>query len=161
MRYSLVAICLLGSPVLAATHEHGLATASIALDDGHLVIELRAPAADFIGFEHRPVTLDEKRELAGVLNVLRNGEALFLMPPEAHCRMNSAAVSPPAWGADGHASLEAFWDFRCGSPAMLTWIETRTFATFPGNSRLTTSVVTGTGQKSVVLTPGTTRLLMP
>jgi hypothetical protein len=93
--------------------------------------------------------------------VLRNGAALFLMPPDAQCRLQSAAVSPPEYGTDGHADLEAFWEFRCGSPAALTWVEAKLFTAFPGTARLATSVVTGTGQKAVVLTPGTTRVLLP
>ena len=47
------------------------------------------------------------------------------------------------------------------SPAALTWVEAKVFAAFPGTEKLATSVVTAAGQKAVVLTPGTTRVLLP
>lgn len=145
----------------AGRHEHGSTTLGIAVEGQSLVIEIDGPVGNFIGFEQRPANEQQKQELARVLNVLRDGAALFLAPPGAQCRLQSAAVSPPDYGADGHADLEAFWEFRCGSPAALTWIETKIFTAFPGTERLATSVVTAAGQKAVVLTPGTTRVLLP
>jgi hypothetical protein len=145
----------------AGRHEHGTTTLGIAVEGQSLVIELDGPAANFTGFERKPASEVEKQQLARVLNQLRDGDALFGTPPGAQCRQQSAAVSPPEYGGDGHADLEAFWEFRCGSPAVLTWVEARLFGTFPGTERLTTSVVTDRGQKAVVLTPGTTRVLLP
>jgi hypothetical protein len=163
-----MALCLLCGPALAAgetrsagRHEHGSTALGIAVEGESLVIEMDGPAANFVGFERKPATDQEKHELARVLNVLRDGTALFLTPAGAQCRLQSAAVSPPEYGADGHADLEAFWEFRCGSPAALTWVEAKVFAAFPGTERLSASVVTAAGQKSVVLTPGTTRVLLP
>lgn len=172
MRYWPLTICFLcggtlgtglaaAEPRSAARHEHGSTTLGIAVEGQSLVIEIDGPAANFVGFERKPATDQEKQELARVLNVLRDGAALFLTPPGAACRLQSAAVSPPGYGDDGHADLEAFWEFRCGSPAALTWIEAKVFTAFPGTEQLRTSVVTATGQKAVVLTPGTTRVLMP
>ncbi|MBL8201648.1 MAG: DUF2796 domain-containing protein [Chromatiales bacterium] len=145
----------------AGRHEHGSTALGIAVEGQSLVIELDGPAANFLGFERKPANDQEKQELARVLNVLRDGATLFLMPEGAHCRLQSAAVSPPDYGADGHANLEAFWEFRCGSPPALTWIEAKVFTAFPGTVRLPASVVTAAGQKAVVLTPGTTRVLLP
>jgi len=145
----------------AGRHEHGSTMLGIAVEGQSLVIELDGPAANFTGFERKPANEAEKQELARVLNVLRDGAALFALPPEAQCRLQSTAVSPPDYGDDGHADLEAFWEFRCGSPVALTWVEARIFTAFPGTARLTTSVVTAGGQKSVVLTSGTSRVLMP
>jgi hypothetical protein len=168
VRYWLLTICCLCYPGLAAAetrsagrHEHGSTTLGIAVEGQSLVIELDGPAANFVGFERKPANEQEKQELARVLNVLHDGAALFLTPPGAQCRLQSAAVSPPEYGPDGHADLEAFWEFRCGSPAALTWIEAKVFAAFPGTERLSTSVVTVAGQKAVVLTPGTARVLLP
>lgn len=172
MRYWLLTICFLCGATLgpglaagetrsAGRHEHGSSALGIAVEGQSLVLELHGPAGNFLGFEQKPADERQKQELARVLNALRDGAALFLTPPGAQCRLQSAAVSPPDYGADGHADLEAFWEFRCGSPAALAWIEARVFATFPGTQRLATSVVTAAGQKSVVLTPGTTRVLLP
>lgn len=162
VRYRLMAICFLCGPALAAgPHGHGTSVLRIAVAGQSLAVELRGPASNFTGFERQPATPEQTRELARVLDVLRDGGALFLTPPGAHCRLRSAAVSPPGYGADGHADLEASWKFRCESPTALFWIEARVFTDFPATERLTTSVLTGAGQKAVVLTPGTTRVLLP
>lgn len=167
MRCRLLAICFLCGPVLAdgapsiPRHEHGTTALAIAVEGPSLVIEMEGPAGNFTAIETRPADDRQKQELARVLNVLRDGGALFLTPPDADCRLRSTAVSPPDYGADGHAGLDGFWEFHCGSPAALTWVEARVFAVFPRTERLATSVVTGTGQKAVVLTPGTTRVLLP
>jgi hypothetical protein len=143
------------------THEHGSATLGVAVDGQTVTLELDGPAGNFVGFEHRPTNPEQTAALAQALNVLRNGAALFVMPDGAQCRLLSSAVSPPDYGADGHADLEAFWEFRCGSPAALGWIEARIFTAFPATAKVATSVVTASGQKAVVLTPGTNRVLMP
>ena len=170
MRYELIAACLLagagvahsaGETRQAGRHEHGTTNLGIAVEGASLTIELDGPAANFLGFEHRPTSDAEKQQLAKVLNLLRDGAALFGTPPGAACRLQSAAVSPPEYEAGGHADLEAFWEFRCGSPPALTWVEAKLFATFPGTEKLVTGIVTDRGQKAVVLTPGTTRALLP
>ncbi len=144
-----------------STHEHGTATLGIAVDGESVTLELDGPAGNFVGFEHRPANPEQTAALARTLNLLRNGASLFLMPPGARCRLQSAAVSPPEYGADGHANLDAFWEFRCGSPAALNWIEARLFTAFPGTEKVAVSIVAAAGQKAVVLTPGTTRVLLP
>jgi len=167
VRYWLIILCLLCGPAPAAEtrsagrHQHGTTSLGIAVEGQSLVLELDGPAANFTGFERPPANDAEKQALARVLNTLRDGAALFGTPPEAACRLKSAAVSPPGYEDDGHADLEAFWEFTCGSPAALTWVEARLFKAFPGTEKLSTSVVTDKGQKAVVLTPGTTRVLLP
>ncbi len=145
----------------AGKHEHGSSSLSIAVDGNDLAIDLDGPAANLIGFEHKPATPEQTAVLAKALNVLRVGDALFLTPPEANCRMVSAAVSPPGFGADGHSDLEASWEFRCGNPAVLQWVDVQLLTKFPGIAKLATGIVTPAGQKAVVLTPGTPRVLLP
>lgn len=168
MRYWLLAVCLLGSPALVAgatrsagKHEHGSSTLDIAVDGNDMAIDLDGPAGNLLGFEHKPSTPEQTAALAKALDVLRAGDALFVTPPGAGCRMVAAAVSPPAFGADGHSDLEASWEFRCGSPAALQWVEVQLLGKFPGIEKLTTNIATPAGQKSVVLTPGTLRALLP
>jgi|CXWL01.1.fsa_nt_gi hypothetical protein len=149
----------------AGKHEHGTSTLSIAVDGTNMAIDLDGPADNLMGFEHKPSTPEQTAVLAKALDVLRAGENLFLTPPGADCRMVSAAVSPPDYntdgGPDGHSDLEASWEFRCGNPAALLWVDVQLFAKFPGTQKLAAGVVTPAGQKAVVLTPGTPRVLLP
>lgn len=171
MRNWLMAICLLSGASSAAGdapagggHEPGFSIVSIAVNGPRLSIGLDGPVGNFIGFEHAPVTPAQTAQLARAVEVLGAGNNLFLTPPEAYCRMDSAAVSPPAYQAAsgaGPARLAASWQFLCSSPAALIWVDARVFASFPNTAKLATSVVTPVGRKAVVLTPGTTRVLLP
>lgn len=145
----------------AEKHEHGQSSLNIAVDGNDMAIDLDGPAANLIGFEHKPSTPGQTAVLAAALEVLRAGDTLFLTPAEASCRMISSAVSPPAFTADGHSDLEASWEFRCGNPSALQWVDVQLLAKFPGITRLATGIVTPGGQKAVVLTPGTPRVLLP
>ncbi len=171
MRYWLMAICLLSGAASAArdtpavgSREPGLSILSIAVNGPRLVIGLEGPVGNFIGFEHPPATPEQTAQLAKAVDTLRAGDNLFLTPPEAYCRMDSVAVSPPAYqAASGPAAarLAASWQFRCANAAALIWVDAQVFARFPGTANLATSVVTPLGQKAVVLTPGTPRVLLP
>lgn len=145
----------------AGKHEHGSSSLSIAVDGNEMAIDLDGPAANLIGFEHQPSTPEQTAVLAKTLELLRVGDALFLTPADANCRMVSAAVSPPEFAGDGHSDLEASWEFRCGNPQALQWVEVQLLAKFPGIAKLATGIVTPTGQKAVVLTTGTPRVLLP
>jgi len=170
VRYWPIAICVLAGGAAGAGgppggHLHGAGTLGIAVEGPRLTIELRGPAANFIGFEARPATPDQTARLAQALDVLRAGNVLFLTPPGADCRLLSAAASPPVYGDEGraatHADLAASWEFRCSNASALLWVEAQVFAKFPGTEQLATSVATPAGRKSVVLTPGTPRVLLP
>ena len=163
----MLVIAMSGAPSLATEarsagkHEHGAAALDIAIDGNDLVIDLDGPADNLIGFEHKPSTPEQTAALAAALATLRAGDVLFLTPPEAGCRMISSAASPPADDGSGHADIEASWEFKCSSPASLLWVEVQLFNKFPGTTKLTTSVVAPAGQKAVVLTRGTPRVLLP
>jgi hypothetical protein len=168
LRYWLAALCALAASMVAADdgrsagrHEYGSDSLSIAVDGPGMVIGLDGPAVNFVGCEGRPSTPAQTAALARTLDVLRAGDALFLTPPAADCRMLSAAVSPPDYAAAGDAELKASWDFRCGNPSALLWVDAQLLARFPRTDQLRTSVVTPAGHKTVVLTPGTPRVLLP
>ena len=167
MRHWLMAICLLsgaGDAPAMDRREPGTSILSIVVNGPRVAIDLTGPVGNFTGFGHPPLTSEETAELAHAVDALRAGNNLFLTPPEAYCQMESVAVSPPAYGdaaRAGPSQLAASWQFRCGNPAALIWVDARVFASFPDTAKLATSVVTPLGQKSVVLTPGTPRVLLP
>ncbi|MEZ5565929.1 MAG: DUF2796 domain-containing protein [Gammaproteobacteria bacterium] len=126
----------------------GLSRLNIVLDGTRLLITLVGPARDFSGLEHPP-------------DVMKSGATLFLMPSDAWCRPVSAAVSTATEDGSPVAALQATWQFQCSEPAALNWIEAHLLAVFPDTQKLATSVTTPDGTKSVVLTPGTPRILLP
>lgn len=66
-------------------HQHGLASLSLALNEQQLVLELLAPAADIIGFEHAPQNIEQEQQQAASYTRVQDGNALFTLPKQAQC----------------------------------------------------------------------------
>lgn len=74
---------------------------------------------------------------------------------------NSGAseTSPSASSAtDGHAELEATWQYQCAKPQALQGVEVRLFQMFPRLQRLDAAVAGPKGQSSAKLSPESPRL---
>ncbi len=145
-------------PVMA---QPGTGHLAIVLDATRLTITLNTLARDVTGLDHPPADAAETTRLADTLDTLRSGAKLFLLPPEAWCRPISATVATPTAGGSPDAALQASWQFQCSAPAALQWIDVRLLAAFPDLRKLGTSATTAAGIKSVVLTAGTPRILLP
>ena len=73
-------------------HEHGHGMLNLALDQQQLVLELSAPAADIVGFEHDAATDAEKAQLATAQDKLRQADSLFSLAPAAGCRLEKVEL---------------------------------------------------------------------
>ncbi len=73
-------------------HVHGIGQLNVALDDHALLIEWESPAANIVGFEHRPHSEAEKRRVAEAVARLKDAKALFEWPAKAACRVQDVEV---------------------------------------------------------------------
>ena len=100
-------ILLLPLSVLAqehAAHEHGHGELNLALDGQQLLIELHAPAADLVGFEHAPRTTQEQQQQALALQHLQQADRLFVLPAAARCQLQQHQVHDHADAQDEHTA---------------------------------------------------------
>ena len=147
-------------------HVHGLATLEIAVEDTVLAITFRAPAINVIGFEHAPVTSEEKAALVQANATFSAGDRLFSAPVEAGCAQHSSALTPIAYETDGEddkpnapqADYEVNYRFVCLHPNKLAWIDTSLFSTLRNAQRVTANVVTSRLQQQIELVPGQRRI---
>jgi hypothetical protein len=162
-----------------AAHLHGSARLTAALDGRELLIELAAPAADIVGFEHQPRDGDEHRQVRRAVAQLRRASELFRLPAAAGCRLDtadlrSALLLDRAMGhhepdhdrhsahtdhdgttaADGHTDFEVTYHFLCERPAALDRIGVELFRPFPSLAGIAAQFVGPTGQGATELTPG-------
>ncbi|MGO1245964.1 MAG: ZrgA family zinc uptake protein [Oceanisphaera sp.] len=68
-------------------HQHGFGRLSLALDQQQLVLELFAPAADIVGFEHTPNTAEQRTQYQTALTRVQDGDLLFTLPTAAACQL--------------------------------------------------------------------------
>jgi hypothetical protein len=180
-----------GSTALAAerqhdAHQHGIGQLNIAVEAGTVRIELSAPGADIVGFEHMATNETERAALSNAAARLRDGAALFVFPAEAGCTLEASEVHSDlltdaapdahahddahehedehgsshehAGSEDGHAEFTAGYRFECAERVRLTHVDVRVFEIFPASQRLAVQAISDTGQTRRALTPGDTRL---
>ncbi len=155
-----------------AAHVHGVGKLNVAVDGQAVEIELIAPGADIVGFEHAPETAEDKAAVEGAAATLKDGEGLFAFPPSAECRLEEAEVESPlldhdgekahehgeAHEGDGHAEFQAHYHFVCRQPDRLTHVDIRVFERFRAAQELEVQLISPRGQGATDLTPSSARL---
>lgn len=159
-------------------HEHGHGHLNLVLDGNQLMIELQAPAADLVGFEHAAKTDAEKAQYAEAMARLKQPDALFRLDPAAGCTLTQQEINAPKEehdhdhdhdkaGADhdehhhdeaGHADLGAMYTYTCAAPAKLTGLEATLFSVYPSLEKLSVQGILPAGQTAAELTPSAYKL---
>lgn len=142
-------------------HEHGALKIDVAIEGNRVSIGMEAPLDNLLGFERAPRTDAERRSAADVLARLRGpdkGTPLFVMDAAAHCTLAKAEVTAPVLepgakpaGNDGHADLDASYEFTCTKPDELRNLELALFDVYKRIQRIDVQVAGPKGQAKVTL----------
>lgn len=73
-------------------HEHGVGRLGIAVEGERIAIELEAPGADIVGFEHAAERPEDRAALERAIAILEKPLDLFLLPEEAKCTVTEASA---------------------------------------------------------------------
>lgn len=71
-------------------HEHGHAQLNVAIEDEGIELELIAPGADIVGFEHAPGSDEDRAAVAAAVTKFQAG--LFSFPKAAGCALEATGV---------------------------------------------------------------------
>jgi Protein of unknown function (DUF2796) len=126
----------LGTLAQGHAHVHGVAKMDIAVETKKITISLETPLDNLVGFERAPRTDSERQRANEAVARLRAGDALFKFDPAAACRMTSVELSstalklgkPEATPKDGHAELDAEWQFDCADAGRAAFVDVGLFA---------------------------------
>lgn len=142
-------------------HEHGHSVLNVAIEGERVAMELIAPGADIVGFEHPAETQEDKAAVAQAQALLEDPLALFVLPAAAGCSLESAAVALESedeheehaedHDADdedhaGHTEFHVEYAIRCASPDHLGGIAFAFFEHFPGSMEIDVTVISDSGQ---------------
>jgi hypothetical protein len=149
-------------------HVHGHGRLNIAIEGKTLSIELEAPGADIVGFEHEPSTPEQKAAVEKARARLADGASLFSPARAAGCSLKSARVSTEAEHEDEHehehgaksegeeehrhSEFHAEYVFECASADRLTALTFDYFKEFPNTQGLEVSLISPKGQASFEVT---------
>ena len=128
----------------AETHEHGHSALNIAIEGNVVALELEAPGADIVGFEHAASSDEDKAMVAKAMTTLEKPLDLFVVPSEAGCKKNSAEVELEGEGE--HNEFHAKYELMCSAPEKINKITFKFFEMFPKSSEIELNLVTGSGQ---------------
>ena len=133
-------------------------------------MELEAPGADIMGFEHAAESAEDRAAVERAEAVLMEPLALFVLPEAAGCAVESAAVEIEGEGepeessgegheehaeADhdahegeaGHSEFHAAYALTCADAEQIDAIDFAYFETFAGAEEVEVTVITDTGQR--------------
>ena len=74
-------------------HVHGQVEINIAQDGKELLMEITAPGADVVGFEHAPKTDEQKHQLEDAIAKLEQASNIFTLAKAAGCKVEHQSVS--------------------------------------------------------------------
>lgn len=126
-------------------HEHGAAKLSIAFDglEGQLVFE--SPAADIIGFEHRPKNLLDKRKSEEGLAKLKSLKEVFVFAEELKCEQTDSSSEVKYQGS--HGEVHAMWKVKCAQSPATSSMNVKFGEKFPSLEKLEIEALIGDLQK--------------
>ncbi|BDR14684.1 DUF2796 domain-containing protein [Vibrio sp. STUT-A11] len=73
-------------------HVHGHVEFNIAQDGKDLLVEITAPGADVVGFEHAPENADQEQELKQAIAKLEDTSSLLTINPQTQCEIADVHV---------------------------------------------------------------------
>ena len=73
-------------------HEHGVGELNIAFDGGTVAMELHAPGADIVGFEHAAKSAEDRAAVDSAVAMLARPLELFVLPAQAECTVTQASA---------------------------------------------------------------------
>ncbi|KEA62606.1 putative zinc-binding protein [Marinobacterium lacunae] len=159
------------------SHTHGNATLQLAFRNQELVIYLRAPAVDMVGFEHQAMTAEENTRERQLDSNMRSPAYWITLPEAAGCALSQVhlgkhhvisgrGVAPEIMDGNApsvtseHMDLNFTYSFLCANPQQFNRAEVKLFEHFPSLEKVNVKVA-GFDQTRLELTPGNSTLQMP
>lgn len=152
-------------------HEHGALKLDVAIDGSRLTIAMQTPLDNLLGFERAPRTDAERKAAADLLARLRSpdpGAPLFAANAAAQCTLGKVEVSAPvlepgakAAASDGHADLDATYEFGCARPEELRTLDVGMFDAYRRAKRIDVQMAGPKGQSKATLRRPARTLQLP
>jgi hypothetical protein len=144
-------LVLVLAPVQAQTlrqqgaHVHGTTNVDVGLDGTVLQVTLDAPGINMLGFEHPPHDAQQGRQVADVLAAMRDPAPWLIPAAAAACVLTHSSVQARGLDASvptqGHADIDARYDYRCAKPDRLDHIDVHLANRYPQTHRLVVNIV--------------------
>ncbi|MEH6525368.1 MAG: DUF2796 domain-containing protein [Sneathiella sp.] len=153
-------------------HEHGHGELMMVHEGNNVMIELKLPGVDVVGFEHTPETEEQKNAVSEAIAKLRNAPEIFTLKEKAQCRFVKVQASSPLARDDGdhdhdgkhdekhddasheqhedegHAEFRAEYHIHCEAPEHFRSLDVGLFRAFPSLEEIDYQILVPEGQYS-------------
>ena len=152
-------------------HVHGVSELDVAFDGRTVVMELHAPGADIVGFEHAAESAEDRAAVDAAVAVLARPLELFVLPAMAEYSVVKASAALEGGQADadhaghghdddghdhdkaaGHTEFHATYELDCANPVGITEISFAYFERFANAREVEVQVVTANGAAAFEIT---------
>ncbi len=166
-------VCCASIPMLVCAsereydaHEHGHVLLQIALDGNQLLMEMRSPAINIVGFEHKAETETDKDKVEWARKTLESFRTLYVLNEAGACQPQSVIVESELFSdhnheGDEHSEFHAHYRAACENPGAITKIVVNLFSHFPGIEEIDVQIISDEGQTSIELEPDHFVLVLP
>ena len=138
-----------------AAHVHGEARLLVAVEEKTVEMEFTSPAMNLLGFEHRPESEQQQKQLQDVIEKLKQADLLFSLPAAANCRLSAVEVESPYGQQSGHdaehTDFSAFYHYTCPGTHRVKMLTVKLFEQFPLTETVEVQTVSSRGQNQVDL----------
>ncbi|EGQ8165136.1 DUF2796 domain-containing protein [Vibrio parahaemolyticus] len=168
-----------------SAHVHGHVEFNIAQDGSDLLLEITAPGANVVGFEHAPENAEQEKTLQHAVATLEDSNALFAINPQAQCEIEEVYVEHTLGGQheehehhdheghdhdehahhdhdhsehSDHGEFTVQYRFHCAQVGELSHIQTDWFNQFPSTESVNVNLFTDTTQSATSLTKSNTQI---
>lgn len=141
-------------------HVHGEAHLTLATDGDLLEIMLESPAANLLGFEHKPGTATEQQAWQQQQSLLKSSEWLQL-PAAAQCVLQQQQLNEPWAKAGQHADISLSLSYQCKAAELLTEVKFMLFTQAADLQQITVQWVSGGQQGAATLSAKQPVLQLP
>ena len=164
-------------------HIHGEAKLNIVFEGPELLIELKSPSYNLVGFEHAPKTKNQLELLENTISLLKNFKNVADTSTEANCKIADASVSTSMRGIhedehhedehhedehhedehqhsakEIHSEFSATYSLICNKPENLKSIQLEIFSTFELMEEIAVQMIIQGKQGFAELNPGNPNL---
>lgn len=153
----------------AEAHEHGTGHLNIVIEKEKMLIEVIAPGADIVGFEHAPKSAADRGAVNAAKEKFRATGKMFTFPAKAGCTAKFAEVEFELGGEHdkehdsnhgghmeelekGHGEFHAVYEVKCNDVSALNPISVGYFKLFPAAQKLVVRSVGALIQNRSILT---------
>lgn len=153
MKFQFCALALVCSGALYAqqhAHQHGIATATLVIDQQQIEWQMDIPADQVVGFEHAPSTPQELAQQAAQLQKLQP-HSWLVWPSAANCQLKNASFAPEQSAAD-HVDYVSTASWQCEDVSQIKQLQLGLFELTTGLEQVQLQYVTPQGQGAGTLT---------